>query len=214
MKNIEAVIFDLDGTLIDSMGIWAKIDEEYLKKFNIDVPKNLHEDITHLTLTQTANYFKTRFNIEDDEETIIKTWNDMATYHYSNTIQLKDGVIEYLNYLKEKNIKISLATSNSVNLSEATLKKNKIYDYFETITVTEEVKKSKSNPDVYLLSANKMNVKPENCLVFEDAVQAVKGAKLAGMTVYAIYDEVSKDKKEELTKYADLYIENYRELIK
>ena len=98
MKNIKAVIFDLDGTLIDSMNVWAKIDFEYLKEFNIEVPKNLHEEITHLTLTQTANYFKTRFNIKDDVETIIKRWNDMAFYHYSNTIKLKDGVIEYLDY--------------------------------------------------------------------------------------------------------------------
>lgn len=213
MKNIKAVIFDLDGTLIDSMNVWAKIDFEYLKEFNIEVPKNLHEEITHLTLTQTANYFKTRFNINDDVETIIKRWNDMAFYHYSNTIKLKDGVIEYLDYLKSNNIKISLATSNSLTLSEAVLKNNNIYHYFDAITVTEEVKKSKNNPDVYLLAASKLNVNPENCLVFEDVVQAVKGAKLAGMTVYAIYDEISKDKKDELINNADRYVESYRDLI-
>jgi len=214
MKNIKAVIFDLDGTLIDSMNVWAKIDFEYLKEFNIEVPKDLHEEITHLTLTQTANYFKTRFNIKDDVETIIKRWNDMAFYHYSNTIKLKDGVIEYLDYLKSNNIKISLATSNSLTLSEAVLKNNDIYHYFDAITVTEEVKKSKNNPDVYLLAASKLNVNPENCLVFEDVVQAVKGAKLAGMTVYAIYDEISKDKRDELINNADRYIVNYKELIK
>lgn len=214
MKNIEAVIFDLDGTLIDSMSIWAQIDQDYLKEFNIAVPENLHEEITHLTLTQTANYFKIHFNIRDDEATIIKRWNDMALYHYSNTIKLKEGVVEYLDYLKSKNIKISLATSNSIPLLEATLKHNNIYHYFEAITVTEEVKKSKSNPDVYLLAASKINVKPENCLVFEDIVQAVKGAKLAGMTVYAIYDDVSKNQRDELTECADLYVESYKDLIK
>ena len=213
MKNIEAVIFDLDGTLVDSMGIWAQIDADYLKEFNIAVPKNLHEEITHLTLTQTANYFKTKFKIEDDEATILKRWNDMAFYHYSNTIRLKEGVVEYINHLKNNNIKIALATSNSVPLLEATLKNNNIYHYFDAITVTEEVKKSKSNPDVYLLAANKVNVKPENCLVFEDVVQAVKGAKLAGMTVYAIYDEVSKDQRDELIEHADLYIESYKDLL-
>ena len=213
MKNIEAVIFDLDGTLVDSMGIWAQIDADYLKEFNIAVPKNLHEEITHLTLTQTANYFKTKFNIEDDEATILKRWNDMAFYHYSNTIRLKEGVVEYINHLKNNNIKIALATSNSVPLLEATLKNNNIYHYFDAITVTEEVKKSRRNPDVYLLAANKVNVKPENCLVFEDVVQAVKGAKLAGMTVYAIYDEVSKDQRDELIEHADLYIESYKDLL-
>ncbi|ASW44284.1 HAD family hydrolase [Clostridium isatidis] len=214
MQDIKGVIFDLDGTLVDSMGIWSKIDEEYLKEYNHEVPSNLQEEITHLTLTETALYFKEKFNIEDDPDIIIKKWNTMAHYHYSNTIKLKEGVIEYLNYLRSNNIKIALATSNSVPLLEATLKNNNIYNYFDAISTTEEVKKSKSNPDIYILSAQKLNLDPKECLVFEDIVQAVKGAKSAGMKVYAIYDEASKDQREELEKLADKYITSFKELIK
>jgi len=213
MKNIKGVIFDLDGTLVDSMGIWAQIDEEYLKEYNYEVPSNLQEEITHLTLTETALYFKNKFNIEDDPEIIIEKWNSMAHHHYSNTIKLKEGVIEYLNYLRSNNIKIALATSNSVPLLEATLKNNNIYDFFDAVSTTEEVKKSKSYPDIYILSAEKLNLNPEECLVFEDIVQAVKGAKSAGMTVYAIYDEASKDQKKELEELADRYIMSFKELI-
>ncbi|MDZ5001604.1 HAD-IA family hydrolase, partial [Clostridium perfringens] len=121
-------------------------------------------------------------------EDIISTWHEMAFYHYSNTIKLKDGVVEYLTLLKQKGVKIALATSNSIPLLEVTLKRNNIYHFFDSITTTEEVKKSKDNPDIYLLSAKKLNVDPNKCLVFEDIVQAVKGAKLAGMKVFAIYD--------------------------
>lgn len=213
MNNIEAVIFDLDGTLIDSMNIWAKIDEEYLGNFGLTVPEKLQEEITHLTLTETALYFKENFNIENTIEDIISTWHDMAFYHYSNTIKLKDGVIPYLKSLKDMNIKIALATSNSVPLLEATLKNNGIYDYFDVITTTEEVKKSKDNPDIYLLSAKKLNVSPERCLVFEDIVQAVNGAKLAGMKVYSVYDESSKSQKEELIRLSDKYILTFNELL-
>lgn len=213
MNNIEAVIFDLDGTLIDSMNIWAKIDEEYLGNFGLTVPEKLQEEITHLTLTETALYFKENFNIENTIEDIISTWHDMAFYHYSNTIKLKDGVIPYLKLLKDINIKIALATSNSVPLLEATLKNNGIYDYFDAITTTEEVKKSKDNPDIYLLSAKKLNVSPERCLVFEDIVQAVNGAKLAGMKVYSVYDESSKSQKEELIRLSDKYILTFNELL-
>ncbi|EOR25167.1 MULTISPECIES: HAD family phosphatase [Clostridium] len=213
MNNIEAVIFDLDGTLIDSMNIWAKIDEEYLGNFGLTVPEKLQEEITHLTLTETALYFKENFNIENTIEDIISTWHDMAFYHYSNTIKLKDGVIPYLKSLKDMNIKIALATSNSVPLLEATLKNNGIYDYFDAITTTEEVKKSKDNPDIYLLSAKKLNVSPERCLVFEDIVQAVNGAKLAGMKVYSVYDESSKSQKEELIRLSDKYILTFNELL-
>ncbi|MGG7060078.1 HAD family hydrolase [Clostridium nigeriense] len=213
MNNFKAVIFDLDGTLIDSMEIWSKIDEEYLGSFGYEVPKNLQEDITHLTLTETANYFKNRFKIQDDTKEIISTWNTMALHHYSNDIKLKDGVLPFLKSLKDKGLKIALATSNSVPLLEAVLKNNNIYHYFDAITTTEEVNKSKANPDIYLLSAAKLNVNPKECLIFEDIVQAIKGAKLSGATVYAIYDKSSAHQKEELEKLSDKYIFSFNELL-
>lgn len=213
MNNIKAVIFDLDGTLIDSMGIWTQIDEEYLKKFGYEVPKNLQEEITHLTLTETAIYFKKMFNIENEIVDIIDTWHNMALNHYSKTIKLKDGVVPYLNHLKNKGIKIALATSNSIPLLEATLKNHKIYHYFDAITTTEEVNKAKNYPDIYLLSAKKLGVNPEDCLVFEDIVQAVKGAKLAGMTVYSVYDKSSESQKKDLIKLSDRYIQSFNELL-
>lgn len=213
MNNIKAVIFDLDGTLIDSMGIWTQIDEEYLKGFGYEVPKNLQEEITHLTLTETAIYFKKMFNIENEIADIIDTWHNMALSHYSKTIKLKDGVVPYLNHLKNKGIKIALATSNSIPLLEATLKNHEIYHYFDAITTTEEVNKAKNYPDIYLLSAKKLGVNPEDCLVFEDIVQAVKGAKLAGMTVYSVHDKNSENQKEDLIKLSDRYIQNFNELL-
>lgn len=213
MHNLKAAIFDLDGTLVDSMDVWSKIDEEYLKSFGLEVPDNIQKEITHLTLTETAKYFKENFGIKDNINSIIDQWNSMAFYHYSNNITLKEGALDYLKQLKENNIKIALATSNSVPLLEATLKNNGIYEYFDAITTSEEVKKSKENPDIYLLSAKKLDVDPKDCIVFEDIPQAVKGAKLAGMKVYAIYDKSSEDSKEELINLSDKYIYNFKELI-
>lgn len=213
MNNLKAAIFDLDGTLVDSMDVWSKIDEEYLKSFGLEVPDNLQKEITHLTLTETAKYFKEKFNIKDNINSIIDKWNSMAFYHYSNNIGLKEGALDYLKQLKENNIKIALATSNSVPLLEASLKNNGIYEYFDVISTSEEVKKSKAHPDIYLLSAKKLNVDPKNCIVFEDIPLAVKGAKLAGMTVYAVYDKSSEDSKEELMALADKYIYDFNELI-
>lgn len=213
MYNFKAAIFDLDGTLVDSMNIWSKIDEEYLKSFGLEVPDNIQKEITHLTLTETAKYFKEKFDIKDSVNSIINKWNSMAFHHYSNNISLKDGVLDYLNHLKENNVKIALATSNSVPLLEATLKNNGIYEYFDVISTSEEVKKSKENPDIYLLSAKKLGVDPKDCIVFEDIPKAVKGAKLAGMTVYAVYDKSSEDSKEELMNLSDRYIYDFNELI-
>ncbi|MBC5626978.1 HAD family phosphatase [Clostridium sp. NSJ-49] len=213
LNTIKAAIFDLDGTLVDSMWVWEQIDIDFLKSKGYTPPKDLKDDITHLTFRQTAEYFKDRFNLSDSIDEITDTWNNMAYDFYSSKVKLKEGVIPFFNKLKSLNIKIGLATSNSLPLLEATLKNNGIYHLFDAITVTDEVKKSKENPDVYLLCANKLNVSPKNCVVFEDIIAAVNGAKLAGMKVIGIYDKASEDQKEILTQTCDRYILNYNELI-
>lgn len=211
--NIKAAIFDLDGTLINSMSLWDQIDVDYLTSKNIPVPSNLNDEISHLSFNQVAVYFKERFKLEDSLDDIKNTWNTMAYNHYSSDITLKDGVIEFLNFLKKSNIKIGLATSNSTELLEASLKFNKIYDYFDAITITDEVSIGKHEPDVYLLAAKKLNVKPVECIVFEDILPAIKGAKKAGMKVIAVEDECSVLDKDEIIKNSDGFINDFRVLI-
>lgn len=213
MNNIKAAIFDLDGTLVDSMWVWSQIDIDYLTSKGHSVPSNLNDEITHLSFTQTAEYFKNRFSISDSIDTIMNTWNEMAYNHYKDNVKLKDNALEFLNKLKASGIKIGLATSNSIPLLEATLKSNNAYHLFDSITVTDEVKKSKNNPDIYLLAAQKLNVKPENCIVFEDIIAAARGAKLAGMKVIGVYDEHSKHQESILKEECDKYIYNYNELL-
>ena len=213
MNNIKAAIFDLDGTLVDSMWVWEQIDIEFLNSKGYTPPSDLKDDITHLTFRQTAEYFKNRFNLCESIDEITSSWNDMAYDFYSSKVALKEGVVQFFEKLKSLDIKIGLATSNSLPLLEATLKNNGIYHLFDAITVTDEVKKSKNNPDVYLLCANKLNVSPENCIVFEDIIAAVQGAKLAGMKVIGVYDKYSEDQKEILTKTCDKYIYTYNELL-
>ena len=213
LDNIKGVIFDLDGTLVDSMWIWTQIDIDYLKMKGHQMPSDLRDNIVHLSFSQTAAYFKERFNISDSIDTILTDWHNMAFNHYSKNVKLKAGVKEFLNKLKDRNIKIALATSNSVPLLEACLKNNEIYDYFDSITTTDEVSRGKDYPDVYLLAASKINVTPENCLVFEDILPAVQGAKAANMKVIAVKDDDSLDSKEVLVKYADKYIESFNELL-
>ena len=211
--NIKAAIFDLDGTLINSMSLWDQIDIDYLTSKNIPVPSDLNDEISHLSFNQVAVYFKERFKLEDSLDDIKNTWNTMAYNHYSSDITLKDGVVEFLDFLKKSNIKIGLATSNSTELLEASLKFNKIYDYFDAITITDEVSIGKHEPDVYLLAAKKLNVKPEECIVFEDILPAVKGAKKAGMKVIAVEDECSVLDKDDIIKNSDEFINDFRVLI-
>ena len=212
LTNIKAAIFDLDGTLIDSMWVWGKIDEDYFKVRNMDLPPNLKKQIEHLSFDDTAAYFKSNFGILDTIEEIKKEWTDFAYVEYLNNVKLKPGVIEFLSLLKTLNIKIGLATSNSKALLEAVLKANGIYHYFDSITLTDEVSRGKNFPDVYLLAAEKLGVNPEECIVFEDILPAVKGAKAAGMKVVGVYDDFSKEQREDIISHSDMYIIEYHEL--
>ena len=213
LTDIKGAIFDLDGTLVDSMWVWSQIDADYLKIKGHSLPDNLKSDIEHLSFNQTAVYFKKRFNISDSIDQIINDWHNMAFNHYSNDVKLKTGAKEFLNHLKSRNIKIALATSNSIPLLEACLKNNDIYNYFDSITTTDEVSNGKSSPDVYILAATKIGINPQNCAVFEDILPAVQAAKSADMTVIAVKDAASSDSQESFLKYADKYIDSFLELL-
>ncbi|GAA0078951.1 HAD family phosphatase [Clostridium sp. CTA-5] len=213
LNNIKAAIFDLDGTLVDSMWVWEQIDKDYLKENGYQLPKDLKNEITHLSFYQTAVYFKNRFNIKDSTEDIMNTWHDMAFKYYANHVKLKEGARDFLDKLKKSGIKIALATSNSIPLLKACLENNEVFDYFDSITTTDETSVGKDKPDVYLLAAKKLNIRPDNCIVFEDILPAIHGAKAAGMKVIAVEDSLSIHSKEELSTHADKYIKSFLELI-
>lgn len=212
LNNIKAAIFDMDGTLVDSMWIWEKIDIDFLKERNLDFPSDLRESIEHLSFEGVAEYFKKRFQLSENIDTIMDIWNNMAFNHYKYDVKLKPGAKEYLSFLKSSGIKLALATSNSDILLEVTLKKNDIFHYFDTIVTTSEVSRGKNFPDIYLLAADRLKVSPKDCIVFEDILPAIMGAKAAGMTVVGVQDDYSNKDKQLIMENADHYINEYTEL--
>lgn len=209
LKDIKAVIFDLDGTIVDSMWIWKEIDIQYLAKWDIGLPEDLQKEIEGMSFTETALYFKETFNLPDTIEKIKDEWNAMALDFYRNRITLKDGIAEFIELLKSMDIKIGLGTSNSRELASEVLRKHDIYKHFDTIRTSCEVEKGKPHPDVFLKAAEDLNVKPHECIVFEDTYAGVLAAKRAGMRVIAISDELSLPYKNEICELAESYIENY-----
>ena len=211
--QFKAVLFDLDGTLVDSMSMWKEIDVDYLKRFNISVPPTLQQDIEGLTMEQTAHYFKNTFNIPDSIENIMCIWNRMAYEKYTNEVPIKPFAREFLNKLKECHIPCAIATSNSRILTEAILKSHHIADCFQTLVTGDDVIHGKPAPDVYLKAANYLGVAPEDCLVFEDIPVGIMAGKRAGMTVYAVEDAYSMKDKDEKIRLSDAYIHSYEELL-
>lgn len=211
--SVKAVIFDVDGTLVDSMWIWRQVDIEYLGKREIELPETLQKEIEGKSYTETAIYFKERFNLPDSVEEIKEEWRMMAEDFYKNRIALKKGAKELIQSLYRRGVKLGIATSNSRELVEHMLDNHGIRRYFYRIKTSCEVDKGKPYPDVYLKVAEELEVQPEECLVFEDTVAGVTAAISAGMRVVAIADEVSKDSKEKLVAMTEGYIQGFDEVM-
>lgn len=211
-ENIDAVIFDMDGTLIDSMGVWKEVDYDFLSKRHKSMPTDIQKQIEGLSFTETAEYFKTRFSLNESIEEIKNEWTEMVREHYEYSIPLKEGVLEYLSYLNKNGIKIGLATSNSRDLVLPVLNRTGILKYFTSIVTGSEVSRDKSFPDIFLRVAHELNASPSRCLVFEDTVSGITGAKKAGMKVIAVYDEYSLPYKDTIISLADRYISSFNEI--
>lgn len=214
LQNIDAVIFDMDGTIIDSMWMWKDIDIEYLKIHGIKMPKDLQKSVEGLSFTETAVYFKDRFNLSDTVEKIKDDWNKMAWSKYETEVPLKEDVLEFLTYLKQNNIKMGIATSNYRKLTDLVLDKLKIREYFDSVRTADEVQSGKPSPDIYLLVAKDLNVEPSRCLVFEDVVHGIMAGLSANMKVCAVYDEHSKNDSKQKKALADYYIHSMSEVLK
>lgn len=205
----EAVIFDMDGTLIDSMWVWSKIDGVFLAKYGYEVPSDLHHAIEGMSFSQTAQYFKERFLIEDSVEHIQGEWNRMAFEMYVKEVPLKPGVENFVKGARKKGLKLAIATSNSRRLADAVLKAHNIDACFNTIVTDDEVCQGKPEPDVYLTAARIVDVNPDKCLVFEDLCMGIMAGKRAGMEVCAVRDAFSDYQWDEKIKMADYHIETY-----
>ena len=214
MKNInlddfEAVIFDLDGSLVDSMWMWKAIDIEYLQGFGIEPPEDLQKQIGGRSFFETAVFFKEKFALEDSVEKIGDDWNRMAWDKYTHEVTLKDGASEFLSACEDKGIKLGIASSNSTELIHQVLSSHGIRDRFDSVKSGTEILKGKPAPDVYLAVAKELKVEPEKCLVFEDLVDGIKAGKNAGMTVVAVSDDYSRHSDDMKKELADDYIEDY-----
>jgi HAD superfamily hydrolase (TIGR01509 family) len=213
MKAYKAYIFDLDGTLLDSMDVWAKVDADFLAKRGIAVPPDYMDAISSMTFHETAAYTVKRFSLQDSVEDLMREWNDMAAYAYGHTVRMKPHAKEYLITLRERGAKLAVATSLSAELCAPVLCNNGIDNFFDVICRTDEVGYGKSRPDVFLLTAKKIGIPPQDCLVFEDILAAVKGAKNAGMSVCAVYDKASENDWEQIKAEADYAIVDFHEML-
>lgn len=212
-RDKKGAIFDMDGTLMDSMWIWRDIDIEYLGRFGIALPEDLQAKIEGMSFAETAVYFREHFGITDSLEKIQSDWNDMAIDFYRHRIGMKRGARELLTQMKERGMKIGIATSNSVELTEECLAANGVADLFDTVRTSRDTPRGKPFPDIYLSVADEWGIAPEDLIVFEDIPNGAIAGKRAGMEVIAVADDYALPRREELIRIADHFIEDFTQIL-
>lgn len=214
LKGMDAIIFDMDGTLIDSMWVWESVDLDFYKKYKLkEPPEDFYQRMEGMSFTETAGLFLEVFpTLTQSLEEIKAEWIRMAFQKYTTEVTLKQGIREFLKEQKKRGLKLGIATSNGMELVTATLQALDIDKYFDSVHTSCEVEKGKPSPDIYLLVAGDLGVEPEKCLVFEDVPMGILAGKNAGMRTCAVEDAYSKAQDEKKRILADYYIKNYDEI--
>ncbi|MCI8292817.1 MAG: HAD family phosphatase [Hespellia sp.] len=214
LRQTEAVIFDLDGTLVDSMWVWQAVDVDYMEKYKLTEPEGFYEGIEGKSMREVAEYYLDCFSeIPSTAEAVQEEWIAMAIEKYRTQVPLKSGVKEFLMHLKQQGIRVGIATSNVRELAEAVLESHGIAQYFDVICTACDVKAGKPSPDVYLKAAEELKVSPKACLVFEDVPNGIEAGRRAGMRVCAVEDSYTQEQREKKQQLADYYIQDYFEIL-
>ena len=213
LTNIDAVIFDIDGTLVDSMHVWTDIDDIFLEKYHLEEPENFHEGMEGKSYSETAQYFLDLFpELPHTKQELEDEWHEMAFEIYTKELQLKKGAYDFIVDMHKAGIKLGIATSNSRDLAEGLLMNTGVWEYLDAVWTSDEAKAGKPAPDVYLKVAESLGVKPERCLVFEDVPNGILAGINAGMKVCAVEDPFSKPQEERKKELADYYIQDYDDI--
>ena len=212
--DVDAVIFDFDGTLADSMWVWDDVDRRFLAKRNIPFTAEYGEMVAVLGFELGAQFSIEHFHLDEKPEDIIAEWQQNAEEGYATQVMLKPGAKEFLKHCKSEALPIAIATSLQRYLLVPALKNNGIFGMFDTICICDELQcGGKSNPAVYEEAARRLGVSPQRCAIFEDVVTPAKSAKQTGAYVVGVYDEHKQQATEELRTVVDLFIEDFFELL-
>ena len=205
MNEIKGVIFDLDGTLLDSMWIWGDVAEMYLRSHGAIPHPGFREALRTLNTAEEAQYYIDEYGVDLPLEEVMAGRDGMMLELLLSEVQLKKDVMMVLKTLRERGIKVCLVTATDRWLVEPSLKHHSIAGYFEFVLTCTEEKTSKKSPDIYIRAAELLGTVPSETLIVEDALYAMETAKNAGFIVAGVYDKVSDDEQGKIKALCDYY---------
>lgn len=213
-RMIKGCIFDIDGVLLDSMEIWDDLGARYLRSLGKIPEEGLNTILFSMSMEQGAEYLKNKYELSQSVSEITDGLGKMLEDYYFYEVSSKQGAKEVLEFLKSKNIRMAAATSSPREHIEKALLRNGLLEYIEKIYTTSEVGISKHSPEIYYLAADFLKTKPEETLVFEDSLYALKTAKEAGFVSIGVYDEKGESNQEGLKSLADIYLTSLGDFIR
>lgn len=207
---MKAVIFDFDGTIADSTYVWNKVDRDFFARRGMDVPEDYVDAISTMSFYNGAVYTKNKYNIKESVGDIMEEWNTHALEEYENNVVLKPYVKNYIYKLKQQGVRIGLATASNPEFYLPVLKREGVMNYFDAFADgSDKSVRNKDFPDIYLLCAERLDVSPKECRVYEDVIKGILSARSAGMEVVAVYDKANDHKWEEIKASAHSYIMDF-----
>ena len=206
-------IFDMDGTLIDSNGIWKDVDTAFLAKRGLSYTKEFYEGVAHTIFPLAAKFTKEFCHLPESEEAIMAEWMDMAGDLYGTSVPVKPGVRAYLDKLRAAGERLIVVTSAVPVHCRTALTHLGLMPYFERIIFAHDLQLEKKDPQLWRLTAEMMGVAPEDCTLYADSVEAIRGAKAAGMHAVGVYDPYFAGTEPEMQAVCDRYIRSFEELI-
>lgn len=209
----KGAIFDIDGTVLDSIYIWDTVAASYLRSIGITPQEGLREVVKTMSMKEAAQYFREFYHVTYTEEEIALSVNNMIERKYFEEVLPKVDAKEFLADLYEQGVSICAATSTDEYLVKAALERNDMLKYFSKIFTCTQVGKGKTEPDIFDAALFHLGTNKEETIIFEDSLYAIKTAKNAGYTVAAIYDRFEHE-QDEIKKLANYYFFEYNEFIR
>jgi len=209
IEEIKGAIFDVDGTMLDSMWMWESVEADYLESLGAQPLPGMAEELRSLSLREVAEYFQETYGINKTVDEIVVEKNKMMEEFYFHRVMPKEGIVPVLEKLRQGGIKMCVATGTDRYHIEPALRRCGLLGYFGRIFTCSEENTSKSNPTIYLRAAEFLGTSISQTLVFEDALFAIKSAKGAGFPVAAVFDKSAVDQQEEIKSICDYYIESF-----
>ena len=204
--------FDLDGTLIDSNGIWKDVDREFLARRGLPYTHAYYEGVAHTIFPLAAKFTKEFCHLSESCEEIMAEWMELAKDLYAH-VAIKPGVRAYLKQCKNENRRMAVVTSSVPEHCRTALNHLELSKYFEGITFAHDLGLEKKSPELWLTAARQYGVRPEDCTIFDDSLAACGGARAARMRVVGVYDGFFAQDEREMRSFCDVYIKSFEELL-